>query len=167
MNNYTIKDGMLLFWDSLFSQWHMCQIVENGIKFKSAEHYMMYQKAILFNDLDSAEKILQSYSPREAKALGRKVKNFNPEYWDANKYTIVVNGNYAKFSQNSNLKQALLDTEDLQLVEASPFDKIWGIGLDANHPDATNPAKWEGQNLLGKALTTVRAVLKKELNNDT
>ena len=64
---------MLLFWDSLFSQWHMCQIVENGIKFKSAEHYMMYQKAILFNDLDSAEKILQSYSPREAKALGRKV----------------------------------------------------------------------------------------------
>ena len=162
MNNYTIKDGMLLFWGSLFSQWHMCQIVENGIKFKSAEHYMMYQKAILFNDLDSAEKILQSYSPREAKALGRKVKNFDSDEWMKVCQNYMYKGCYAKFTQNKELKKQLLDTGDKTLVEASPFDSIWGIKLDANDLRAQNKETWQGTNWLGEILTKIKNELKNE-----
>jgi hypothetical protein len=117
---------------------------------------MMYGKAILFGDTEIAAEILEAASPRQHKALGRKVRNFNDATWKAHREQIVAAGSRAKFTQNAELRQALLDTAGTELVEASPFDRIWGIGLAASDPRAENPAKWRGQNLLGKILTRLR-----------
>jgi ribA/ribD-fused uncharacterized protein len=117
---------------------------------------MMYGKAILFADAEIAAEILEAASPRQHKALGRKVRNFNDATWKARREQIVAAGSRAKFTQNAELRQALLDTAGTELVEASPFDRIWGIGLAASDPRAENPAQWRGQNLLGKILTRLR-----------
>ena len=120
---------------------------------------MMAEKARLFNDEETLRKILSTDDPKEVKALGRLIKNFDQETWENNKYDIVVKGNYAKFSQNSKLKEYLLNTKNKILAEASPYDKIWGIGLDKNNENAYNPKTWEGENLLGFALMEVRDML--------
>jgi ribA/ribD-fused uncharacterized protein len=117
---------------------------------------MMYGKAILFGDAEIAAEILEAVAPRQHKALGRKVRNFSDAIWKANRETIVTDGSRAKFTQNLELRQALLDTAGTELVEASPFDRIWGIGLAATDQRAEHPAQWRGQNLLGKILTRVR-----------
>jgi len=117
---------------------------------------MFARKAILFNDMESYRKIMESNSPREQQKLGRLVKNFDQKIWDANKVGIVTLGNIFKFSQNEELKQILLSTKGTILVEASPFDKIWGVGLGVEDPNITNMSKWKGENLLGYILTNVR-----------
>ncbi len=117
---------------------------------------MMAEKARLFGDRATLQKILTVQHPRAAKELGREVQDFQPHIWDAQRFEIVVRGNLAKFSQNSSLKQFLIDTGDRVLVEASPVDKIWGTGLAADSPDAERPDKWPGLNLLGFALMAVR-----------
>lgn len=114
---------------SCFSQWFPCQFEENGIVYKTAEQYMMAHKAKLFDDNEILEKILKSETPNEAKSLGRKVKNFDSEVWDEHKYEILKQANILKFSQNQELKDFLLSTYDKILVEASPYDTIWGIGM--------------------------------------
>lgn len=123
---------------------------------------MMAKKAELFGDDEMANRIIACPSPAEAKKLGREVKGYVDELWLNNRFQIVCEGNYHKFSQNNNLKDFIVKTGSRILVEASPVDSIWGIGMDANHPDAGNPEKWQGLNLLGFALMEVRD----KLNNN-
>lgn len=139
-----------------FSQWHPARFEIDGRVFHCAEQYMMYGKAMLFGDAEIAGEILEATSPRQHKALGRKVRNFDEAVWKRNREAIVTDGSRAKFAQNAMLRQALLDTVGTELVEASPFDRIWGIGLAATDARATDPSQWRGQNLLGKILTRVR-----------
>ncbi|CAC5419603.1 unnamed protein product [Mytilus coruscus] len=152
------------FWrsHSPFSQWYLSEFTVDGNSFNSAEQYMMYSKAMLFEDEDIAYDVLRESDPCEQKKFGRLVRNFNQELWKANCSAIVERGNKAKFSQDENLKRILLDTYPKTLVEASPYDSIWGIGLEENDPMAWDCETWRGQNLLGKALTKVRDELKQE-----
>lgn len=143
-----------------FSQWFPCQFVEEGIIYKTAEHYMMANKAKLFYDEEILNKVLNSETPNEAKNLGRKVENFNSKIWDHHKYDIVKQANILKFSQNQDLKEFLLSTENKILVEASPYDTIWGIGMLETDSNIQNPSLWNGENLLGFALMEVRDALK-------
>jgi len=125
------------------------------LRFKNCESYMMYHKAILFNDAKVADEIFDAADdPKQVKALGRLVKGFDQATWDASKYDIVVQANRYKFSQNLDLRTRLLETEGRELVEASPMDRIWGVGY-AKGKALQNRARW-GQNLLGKALMQVR-----------
>ncbi|MGI0118210.1 NADAR family protein [Zooshikella sp. RANM57] len=141
---------------SCLSQWFNASFTIDGIHYLSAEHYMMAEKARLFNDPKCQEKILATSHPGEAKRLGRKIVGFDEKVWRDNRFDIVTNGNLAKFSQNPELQHYLLSTQARVLVEASPVDRIWGIGLAADHPDATDPTQWQGDNLLGFALMAVR-----------
>jgi len=127
--------------------------------YTTAEHWMMASKARLFKDDETLSKILKSSTPNEAKALGRKVRNFDEVLWKENARRLVTEGNVAKFGQNPELKAFLLSTGDAVLVEASPYDRIWGIGLKATDERAKHPATWQGQNLLGFALMDVREAL--------
>ena len=146
------------FWQNRtpFSNWYPSIFTHNGIKFSRGEQYMMYRKAILFGDTNIAHAILLTGNPKEQKDLGRMVANYDDDTWAAQRVDIMVEGLYEKFNQNPKLREALLSTGDTILVEASPVDKIWGIGLAEDHPDATNPDKWRGQNLLGITLMRVR-----------
>lgn len=141
------------------SQWWPAEFTEDGRLYRTAEHYMMAHKALLFGDGTAAEKILAAASPGEAKALGRAVGGFDEETWAAHRYDIVVRGNLAKFGQHPELKEFLLSTAGRVLVEASPLDRVWGIGLSADDPAAASPATWRGLNLLGFALMDVRDTL--------
>jgi len=154
---HTVKDEIT---KACFSQWFPCEFVDNGVVYKTAEHYMMAAKARLFDDNEILELILEAHSPNEAKNLGRKVKNFNSEIWDHHKYQIVIQANQLKFSQNQDFKEFLLSTEDKVIVEASPYDKIWGIGMLESDESINNPLLWNGENLLGFALMEVRDLLK-------
>ena len=144
---------------SCFSQWFPAKFEVDGVQYQNTEQYMMAQKAKLFADEDIFQKILQTENPGNIKALGRQVKNYVDDVWVEHRYAIVVEGNFAKFSQNESLKQFLHNTQDRVLVEASPVDKIWGIGLAADHVNAQNPLLWDGLNLLGFALMDVRKQL--------
>ncbi len=144
---------------SPFSQWFRCVFSEAGNTFNCAEQYMMHGKAMLFDDAAVAETILAAAHPREHKALGRKVKPFDDKRWKLAREQIVLAGNRAKFTQNPELKELLLATKGTELVEASPYDKIWGIGLAASDPRTQDPAQWKGQNLLGRILTQLREEL--------
>lgn len=148
------------FWGGEFSQWYKSNFIIDDVLFVCAEQFMMYKKAELFNDQESMEKILKTDNARKQKHLGKKVKDFNSDIWDEHKYNIVLTGNLAKFTQDKKLKELLLSTRTKTLVEASPYDIIWGIGYDENHPHATQPDKWRGLNLLGKVLMEVREILK-------
>ena len=144
---------------SCLGQWFKSLFIIDGITYACAEQYMMAQKARLFKDDEILKQILDTNDPKKMKALGQKVKSFNQSVWDANKFDIVLKGNYAKFSQNEELKAFLLATKNYVLVEASPLDKIWGIGLKENDKNAKNPLLWKGKNLLGFALMEVRKKL--------
>lgn len=152
------KDGSIS--KTCFSQWWLSSFKVEGITYKTAEHWMMAKKAALFNDNSILEKIIASNSPAEAKKLGREVKNYDDKLWLANRFEIVKQGNYHKFSQNTDLKKFLINTKDRVLVEASPVDPIWGIGMASDDKDVLNPGKWKGLNLLGFALMEVRDELK-------
>ena len=141
---------------SCFSQWFPSTFEIDGITYKTAEHWMMAKKALLFEDTAILTEILNADSPALAKKLGRKVRNFIPETWDAHKYKIVVEGNIHKFGQNDELRAFLLTTGNRVLVEASPYDKIWGIGKTVSAKMVENPHTWNGENLLGFALMEVR-----------
>ncbi|NLR57925.1 NADAR family protein [Chitinophaga polysaccharea] len=145
---------------SCLGQWWKSNFTVDGITYKTAEHWMMAGKARLFNDPVTLEKILQATAPAEVKKLGQQVKNFDQPTWNAHKFDIVVTGNYHKFSQDPALKKFLLNTQERILVEASPMDRIWGIGMAETHEHAENPSLWRGENLLGYALMTVRDQLK-------
>jgi len=144
----------VFFYTGPFCQWHRCQFTSaDGLVFNCAEQYMMYHKAMLFGDQAAANKILSKSSPRDQKALGRKVKNFDEQVWNQHARSIVFSGNYYKFTQNPHLKSNLLATCGKTLVEASPTDRIWGIGLNQDAAEFTDPDDWPGTNWLGEVLT--------------
>ncbi len=140
---------------SCFSQWYESSFEHNGVLYLTAEHYMMAEKARLFNDDVALEKVLASTNPGAAKAAGREVQGFELELWLKKRFEIVVAGNLLKF-KNPVLKEFLLNTKNRVLVEASPVDKIWGIGMAQDNELASNPFNWKGLNLLGFALMKVR-----------
>lgn len=144
---------------SCLSQWYPAGFTIDGIHYPTAEHYMMAEKARTFEDIAALEKILSTVSPAEAKQLGRSVRRFDADHWSSLSVNAVRCGNLAKFSQNPALQHFLQQTTGKILVEASPYDRIWGIGLDETHPAAAQPAKWRGQNLLGFTLMQVRQTL--------
>jgi ribA/ribD-fused uncharacterized protein len=146
--------------ETCLSQWYDVAFEVDGVKYHTAEQYMMAQKALLFGDKDIFNHIMLADNPRDYKALGRKIRNFESKIWDARKFDIVVEGNMAKFSQNNNLKEYLLSTGDAILVEASPYDRIWGIGLYPGQAAKGTIAQWRGLNFLGAALMEVRDRLK-------
>lgn len=137
-----------------FSQWYPSPFEDGRIFYPTAEHYMMAKKAELFHDKETRGLILNAKDPREAKALGRQVKNFDKRFWDNNCRWIVEQGNYLKFSQNKKLGEFLFSTGDEIIAEASPYDRIWGIGL--SREDAEKGVPWKGTNWLGEALMNVR-----------
>jgi ribA/ribD-fused uncharacterized protein len=141
------------------SQWWPAPFTVDGRRFATAEHYMMWRKATLFGDDAMAERILAAPHPHAAKAFGARVAAFDQETWDRQRVPIVVAGNLAKFGQHQALRTFLLGTGRRVLVEASPVDRIWGIGLTRDDPAATDPARWRGLNLLGFALMRVRETL--------
>jgi ribA/ribD-fused uncharacterized protein len=140
----------------LFSQWYPLSFQIGGQLYQTAEHWMMAEKARLFNDLETQNRILVAETPKMAKDLGRQVQHFDSRLWEEKSFDIVVAGNLAKFGQNLEAKHYLLDTGDKVLVEASPVDAIWGIGHAQDSSEARDPNKWRGLNLLGFALMEVR-----------
>lgn len=158
-----ITDTHVFFWGSEFSNWFECRpnnIKYKGLTFFNSEQAFMWEKAIFFGDMESAEKILKDPDPARCKAIGRRIENFNAEEWAKVSYEIMVAVNYAKYSQNPRLKRTLLSTENKTIVEASPYDKIWGIGLHWEDDACLDEKNWDGQNLLGKALMEVREKLR-------
>nr|WP_316521305.1 NADAR family protein [Kitasatospora sp. K002] len=141
------------------SQWWPSEFTVDGVTYASAEHWMMAGKARMFGDEEIAQQVLEAQSPAEAKKLGRLVKGFDDERWVAGRFELVVAGNVAKFGQDETLRSYLLGTGDRVLVEASPLDRIWGIGLAADDIRSQQPSEWRGLNLLGFALMEARARL--------
>lgn len=156
----TPKRIMKPFYSGVFSQWYPSKFTIDDMTYSHAEQYMMAEKARLFKDYETLELIMKSKSPREQKRFGRIVKGFDPEIWKQHRFNIVVKGNLAKFEQNPRFKKKLLETEDQILCEASPYDKIWGIGLSIKDPKVKNRKMWKGLNLLGEALMQVRSTLR-------
>lgn len=145
---------------SCLSQWWPAVFVVDGTEFTSAEHYMMWRKALLFDDARIAARVLEVRHPGEAKKLGRQIRGFDESVWEQARFEIVVAGNVAKFGQDDALRDFLLGTGSRVLVEVSPVDRIWGIGLAADDPRAADPARWRGLNLLGFALMRARSMVR-------
>ncbi|MBB4766103.1 ribA/ribD-fused uncharacterized protein [Actinoplanes digitatis] len=141
------------------SQWWPSAFTVDGVRFASAEHYMMWRKALLFGDDEAARRIVAASHPRQAKMLGRRVHGFDERTWADQRRAIVVDASVAKFGQRPELRDFLVGTGERILVEASPTDRIWGIGLAATDERAADPARWRGLNLLGFALMEARARL--------
>lgn len=141
------------------SNWYSSHFTVNGTAFSSMEQFMMYRKAICFNDEAAAVQILSTSDAAGIKALGRQVANYDESMWNGIRQIVVYEGLMAKFSQNDGLKAKLKATGNAVLAECAVKDRIWGIGLSMNDPDRLNKAKWNGQNLLGYALMMVREYL--------
>ena len=137
-----------------FSQWYPAEFEEDGVVFSCTEQYMMAKKALLFKDQPSYNKIIAENDPKKMKALGRKVKNFHPDTWAKDRYSIVLCANMLKFGYDTDLLDILRSTGDAVIAEASPYDKIWGIGV--RKKKGLTESGWKGLNLLGKALEEVR-----------
>lgn len=156
----------LFFYGSgaIYSNWHSDpknprQFLRNNNWFANTEQAFMYEKAILFNDHETAQEILATPSPKDVKALGRKVRNFDAQKWEDRALGIMTSVNLDKYSQNPEFKKELLETGERILVEASPYDKIWGVGLHYMDAKILDEKNWLGKNLLGKALMNVRRLL--------
>lgn len=165
-NDWVIRSGrkdFLFFWgndpDKPYSQWYPSPFQQGGNVFHTAEHWMMYHKAITFHDVEAAQTILGNSDPAFAKRQGRLLKEYNDDIWNKIKYHIVRQGNVLKFSLPQ-FKPILLATGEQILVEASPFDKVWGIGLGVEDEDCANPENWKGENLLGYAIMEARDIIK-------
>lgn len=141
---------------SCFSQWYGAPFIVDGQCYPTAEHFMMAEKAALFGDNATRKLVLQAPNPGAAKAFGRQVRGFEEAAWLENRFSIVTRANEAKFAQNPELGAFLKQTGSRVLVEASPVDRIWGIGLAQDDEKANNPNLWRGLNLLGFALMRVR-----------
>ncbi|MDI9888319.1 NADAR family protein [Streptomyces sp. HNM0645] len=142
------------------SQWWPAPFTVDGIEYATAEHWMMARKAHLFDDAEAEVRAVAAASPAQAKKEGRLVRGFSDAAWERERFGIVVEGNVHKFSQHPELSAFLLGTGERVLVEASPMDRIWGIGLAADDERANDPARWRGLNLLGFALMEVRERLR-------
>ena len=152
------KGSMTLFFSEKdqLSNWFMSESEVKGVRFNCVEQFMTFCKAKLFHDERTAQEIMAAPHPRQQKALGRRVSGYNDALWCDRRVQIVAHGCYAKFSQNPELTSVLLSTGSTTLVEASPYDRIWGVGLAESDPRILDPRNWRGSNLLGVALTQVR-----------
>jgi len=150
--------NFIFFWAnaSPFSNWYKSKFTHNGVQYNCSEQYMMHMKALMFNDTEVAELIMEQKDPRKQKFLGRQVRNFDQNVWLEKCQDIMVDGLISKFTQNPAILGTLLNTDDKIIVEASPYDTIWGIGLSEDNPDALDQSKWRGQNLLGIVLMRAR-----------
>lgn len=148
-----------------FSNWHPASFEVDGVTYSCMEQFMMHRKALLFDDAQVAKKIMSARAPKEHKALGRQVRGFDEATWREHREQIVLAGVMAKFGQNEDILKRLLATGQKMLVEASPYDTVWGIGLSKDDPRATNPGQWPGQNLLGKILGRARDMLRGQLES--
>lgn len=155
-----ITDQFVLFYGGVFSQWYAHDMVIDGVTYNCAEQYMMAMKAKTFGDDVTLGQIMSTTDPSKQKALGRKVANFNPDFWSGVAQGYVYRANLAKFS--GDLKQELMETGDREIVEASPYDKIWGIGLDIWDERALDKSQWQGTNWLGECLMKVRETFHNE-----
>lgn len=153
------NDTGVYFKSSYPSQWYISSFTIDDIVYNCCEQYMMSQKARYFNDMETNDLIMKATEPKEHKTLGRQVKNFDEIEWNIVADEIVFKANLAKFSQNPDLKKKLLDTGNKIIVECSPYDKIWGNGLNITDTLKTHPDNWCGTNRLGKAIMRVREVL--------
>lgn len=182
-----VTEKFVYFWgkEDIFSQWHNRGFSDKDIHFKTAEHYMMFQKAVFFEykkkSIDEIKaiiekarqlqnetgkrsrnilvRILDAETPKKAKELGRDVRFFNKEKWEAVVKKILIKGNSLKFEQNEDLLKVFLSFKTQRFVEASPFDRIYGIGMRDSDPRASDPARWLGENILGDAFTELRDML--------
>lgn len=148
---------------SCLSQWYPAPFVVAGRRFATAEHWMMFGKATLFRDAAIAQRVLDDDRPAVVKKLGREVAGFDDALWQQARFALIVEGSLHKFRAHPALREWLLATGDLVLVEASPTDRIWGIGLAADDDAANDPRRWRGLNLLGFALMQARATLRGEV----
>ncbi|WP_217162131.1 NADAR family protein [Streptomyces sp. AC512_CC834] len=145
---------------SCLSQWWPSPFTVAGVQYASAEHWMMVGKARLFEDAEAERRVLAAGHPAEAKKAGRLVRGFDEAVWARERFRIVVAGSTHKFASDPALRAFLLNTGDRVLVEASPVDRVWGIGLSTTHEATTDPERWRGPNLLGFALMTARERLR-------
>ena len=157
-----VVNNKVFFWSGVFSNWHPCTFTYKNITFNCSEQALMYEKAMLFNDVNIANQILNAKLPKEQKNLGRKVNNYDDKIWSPQREQIMVDILYCKFSQNEKLKNKMLQYKDYNFVEASPYDIIWGIGLHEDDNLILNENNWRGQNLLGKCLDKVCKMLSNE-----
>ena len=150
----------VFFWEGPFSNWSPSTFTLSNNTFANSEQAFMWLKAEFFKDEETASKILLTSEPDKVKALGRQVKNYDDKAWTDVRFTMMLHACYAKFAQNDSLTSLLLATGNRTLVEASPYDKIWGIGLAENEPGIEDAANWKGLNLLGEVLMDVRRKLR-------
>lgn len=155
----------IYFWGGIFSQWAKAEFTDPNLNktFNCAEQAMMYHKAMTFQDGDAMKAVLHEKDPRNQKAIGRMIRGYDDEIWNEVKFNIVKRNNYLKFSQNPGWKELLIYTQGYELVEASPYDTIYGIGLSEDDPLILNSENWRGENLLGKALMEVRKMIISDL----
>ena len=153
-----IYDDYHFFYGSYLSNWADTPFVDtkSGVAYNCSEQHMMHQKALLFKDYDIAKKIMEKTFPGDQKALGRKVKGFDKEVWDKHARQIVYEGCYYKFTQNEPAYNYLMETRGTYLVEGSPTDTVWGVGLGCYDPSIKDPKNWNGTNWLGQVLTSLR-----------
>jgi len=144
------------FWGGIYSNWAPSDIVVEGKSFNCVEQYMMYKKAEVAGDAASMQAVMDTPMPNDQKAIGRKIKNYDDAKWSAVRYEIVKDAIRAKFTQHENLKEELIASGDKHIVEASPYDVVWGIGMGEDDPDRFDESKWRGDNLLGKCIMDVR-----------
>lgn len=149
-----------LFWNGPFSNWYSASITVDGVEYSCTEQHMMAEKAKLFEDHETLKKIMRAKHPAEQKKLGRQVKGFDVDKWSVVAKELVYKGNLAKFTQHEDLKQYLLGTGDKIIVEASPYDTVWGIGLGEDDERCLDPKQWKGTNWLGEVIMRVRATIR-------
>lgn len=159
IRTWNVKNKILPFFKDSLSNFAYFPFYHDGHLFYNSEQAFMYEKAKMF-DPAMTKKILKEGRPWKVKQLGRQVRNYNDTVWNESRYSIMKQIIREKANGNKDFKQILLSTEDAILVEASPYDRIWGVGIDSNNPNIYNPTKWSGYNLLGKALMEVRNEIK-------
>lgn len=155
-----VTDEYYFFWNGFCSQWYPSEFTIDGVRYNCAEQYMMAQKAILFKDDEQLNLIMHTDSPQVQKAAGRMVKNFDPVKWNEISRLVVYRANLAKFGQNAARFSELFSLDNRIIVEASPYDKIWGIGMHAQDEGIEDPKNWKGLNWLGEAIMQVRSDLR-------
>jgi ribA/ribD-fused uncharacterized protein len=156
------KKDFLFFWGGTFSQWCPSPIVIDGVNYNCTEQYMMAKKALMFSDYDAYREIMLEKQPALQKAMGKKVRGFDKVIWETYCRKIVYDANYAKFTQNKGMRDELMASGQIEIVEASPEDRIWGIGLHERDERAWDKSTWEGTNWLGEAIMSVRSTLQAE-----
>jgi ribA/ribD-fused uncharacterized protein len=165
MSDIVTGNGLCIFWTAWPSNWQFSPMLIDSVKYSCVEQYMMSMKARLFGDRATLTKIMTTVIPKVQKQLGREVKGFDQDIWTDVAYEVVLRATVEKYRQNPKLMILLQKSGNVEFVEASPYDTIWGIGLGPDNPDALDKTKWKGQNLLGKAITQARDIIE-ELERD-